>query len=211
MVGRFPSVPMRWCIGVDLGSLRDHTAITVNEKGVIAGTDMVCHSIRFAHRLPQGLPYPAIVHGICQIYDWLIRLPPLPQPPILAVDATGLGKPVTDLLVAQCLDPVPVTLTAASDWSHDGHGGIRLPKSVMVSTFNVALQEHRLRIASGIPILPVLRQELAGYRVRLKNTGAESFGNSAAFAQHDDLVISSCLSVFVAEVLSAPRLITRLL
>jgi hypothetical protein len=112
------------------------------------------------------------------------------------------------MFFADGLPCIPVTLTAAADWSYDGMGGVRLPKSVMASTLNVALQEERVGIASGIPILPTLRMELAGYRVTLRGSH-ETYAN-AAEVRHDDLVVATCLSVFGAERLG-PRFITRLL
>jgi hypothetical protein len=189
---------MRFVMGVDLGTLRDYTAVVVVEKSVDRA-DTVYHAVRFAHRLPQGLPYPAIVNTVG---DAFCRLPRRPQPALLVIDSTGLGRPVTDMFVAGGLDCIPITLTAAADWSHDGAGGIRLPKSVMASTLNVALQEGRVGIAAGIPILATLRQELAGYRVKLRN-GRETYEN-AAEVQHDDLVVATCLAVFAAESLRDP-------
>jgi hypothetical protein len=58
------------------------------------------------------------------------------------------------MFFADGLPCILVTLTAAADWSYDGMGGVRLPKSVMASTLKVALQGERVGIASGIPICP---------------------------------------------------------
>jgi hypothetical protein len=203
----FPGTPMRYVMGVDLGTLRDYTAIVVVEKSVDS-LDAVFHAVRFAYRLPQQLPYPTIVNTIGEAF---VRLPPMPQAPLLVVDSTGLGRPVTDMFFAAGLDCVPVTLTAAADWSYDDMGGVRLPKSVMVSTLNVALQEQRVGIAAGIPIVATLRQELGGYRARLRSSGRETFENAASAAAHDDLVIALAIAVFGAENLGQRYGMTRLI
>jgi len=79
-------------IGLDLGQAHDHTAIAVLE------------------RLPLGMDYPSMVQRV----RTLVQRPELAQSPAtLVVDATGVGRPVVDLLRRASLPcrVIPVTIT----------------------------------------------------------------------------------------------------
>jgi hypothetical protein len=189
----FPGPPMRWVMAIDIGKLIDPTAIVVIEKSVNTMGE-VMHAVRFACRLKLGLSYPQIVAAIGEIYD---QLSLLTQPPIVVVDATGGGGPVVDAMKAAGIECVGITLTAGGDWAFDGAGGVRLPKSTMVTVANLALQEERVAIGYDIPALGRLHKELGGYRVKMRN-GREQFENSSA-AEHDDVAVAFCLGIFAAE------------
>jgi hypothetical protein len=126
------------------------------------------------------------------------QLPEMPEPPMLVVDSTGVGIPLVDMLVDYGLRPIAVTLTAGSQWSIDGRS-VRLPKLTLASTLNVCLETGRLRIAADLPLLPVMRRELEGFKISTSAAGHDTFGNDSQ-AAHDDLVVGLGLATFAAEV-----------
>ena len=77
-------------MGLDLGQRRDHSAIAVVERLENSGR----LQLRLLERVPLGTAYPAVVERVrtiaaCQEVRGQFRV---------AVDATGVGAPVVDLL-----------------------------------------------------------------------------------------------------------------
>ena len=62
-------------------------------------------------RLRLGTTYPDVVAYVGTLLN---GLPARPRPPALVVDATGVGKPVVDMLRAARLRPVAVTVTGGN-------------------------------------------------------------------------------------------------
>ena len=83
-------VTPRFILGVDLGQVNDYTALVVLER---VGSEL--HA-RHIERLPLGISYPDQVARIAA----LIGSPELARDVLVAVDATGVGRAVTDLLRA---------------------------------------------------------------------------------------------------------------
>ena len=90
-------------VGVDLGQARDFTAIAVVERaGLQDGWDPVVYAwkkktvlrVRYLERVPLGTAYPDVVERVVGV----TRAPKLTGRCDLALDATGVGRPVVDLL-----------------------------------------------------------------------------------------------------------------
>src|SRR4051794_37761942 len=90
-------------VGLDLGQAADLTALAVVERTPTgyAGTYLA---------RTRGRPYPEIVAKVAD----LMRRPPLAGSSRLAVDATGVGRPVMDMLRGAGLDPFAVTITGGA-------------------------------------------------------------------------------------------------
>ena len=90
-------------LGLDLGKLRDSTALVLLERySTRQGWDpyYLCEVyrwktvIRLAERVPLGTSYPAVVERVRAVIDQLA-----PRGPVhLTVDATGVGQAVVDAL-----------------------------------------------------------------------------------------------------------------
>ena len=103
------------------------------------------------------------------------------------VDATGVGRAVTDMLHAAALNPVRITIT--SGFRAVGTRGVyKVPKQDLISSLIVALQTDRLKIASAIKHADELRRELENFRMFSSEAGHASY---EAAAGHDDFVIGS--------------------
>src|SRR5271157_1182928 len=106
-------------IGLDLGRTRDFTAIAVVERAALkrefdavawAHRKEVQFHLRHLERVPIGTPYPEVVRRVVDI----TRSPQLTGPVHLAVDNTGVGVAVVDMLRAAQPKAalLPVTITA---------------------------------------------------------------------------------------------------
>ena len=106
--------------------------------------------------------YPGIVERI----QGLMNEKPSAGCSYLVVDATGVGRPVVDLLRQKGLRPKGVTITGGDRGSQDG-ADWPVPKRELVSTIQVLLQGGRLKIAEELPNAAVLIQELLHFRVKI--------------------------------------------
>lgn len=220
-------------IGVDIGQMRDPTAIIVTEEVRRERvTHFLVHSIE---RVPLGTPYPVIVDRIVAVMDGLrakdaqLRRDAPPRevparrgrwggghvrPPAagfgvqLLVDATGVGRPVIDLVKARGLRPIAVTLTGGDGLTEQDGDRVSMAKSYLVSRLQVLLQSGQLHLPDTEEARTLAR-ELQDYRITVSDAGHASF--NARSGQHDDLVISLGLSAGyeVARPTGMPVLSTR--
>ena len=180
----------RFVLGVDIGQAHDYTALVILER---AGTEL--HA-RHLERLPLNTSYPNQVERVADLVD----SPELGRNVLVAVDGTGVGRAVTDLL-RTALKPlqaplVSITITggvattrAGSRWS--------VPKRDLVAAAQVALQTKRLKIAAALPTAQLLVDELTAYRVKVSDEGHDTYGNGRE-APNDDLVLATAIATYVA-------------
>jgi hypothetical protein len=149
---------VKYCIGVDLARYGDYTVAWVGRADLRAG--VWCE--RF-----QRLSWKLQVERLASLAK---RFPGSP----IYVDATGVGDPVCDDLVAAGLPVVRTVLTAST-------------KRDLIDALAVSIEQQRLTI---IPDETTLR-ELEAYEVRALPSGANRL--SAPPGLHDDCVIALAL------------------
>lgn len=178
---------MTYVVGVDLGQTSDYTAITILEERVENS-----YNVRFLERL-RNTPYPQIVRRL----DHLVKR--LPEKPDMAVDATGVGRPVIDMIKDANLnaDVYPITLTGGDAVSSDGMER-HVPKRDVASAIAVLLQTGRLRIARGLRESETLARELLNFRVKISLSGHDTY-EAWREQEHDDLVLAVGLAAWLAE------------
>jgi len=188
-------------IGLDLGQVRDHTAIAVVERTDTRLTERDWVTWEFLHetrsylrhldRVVLGTSYPDVVRIVCDAVADVERFGPC----TLVVDATGVGAPVVDLLREAGLSArvVAVTITGADGVSRRSNGDWLVPKRDLVTGLQLMLQQEELRIASGLRAGDVLVKELREMRVKVGESGHENFEAWRSGA-HDDLVLATALA-----------------
>lgn len=174
-------------IGVDFGQSVDFTAIAVLEReecGVRPWMepDFKGLSVRWLERMPLGTPFPDVVRRIEEIVaklEWNCSA---------AVDATGLGAPVVDMLRNARLgcDLSPVVITAG-DRPRQERGRWYVPRRDLIGVIQMLLECEQLRIAKDLRECPTLVRELVSMRLK---------GDSR---EHDDLVFAVALACWLAE------------
>lgn len=203
-------------LGVDLGQSHDYTALSVVEKiwgkpgpegDVLLNEKDVMNNVLLLERLPLGTPYPEMVEIIGERFKALqaqrgrINSEGWQEVSIhLAVDATGVGKAVVDMLVP--IDPQlrAISITggdAVNRQRHMGYLAYGVPKRELVSGFQVLLQSRRLRVAQGIPEAANLMSEMKNFRYKLTQAGNDTY---AAWREsdRDDLVLSVAIALWCA-------------
>ncbi len=196
-------------MGVDLGQMKDHTAIVTLEHVEIENenerTDKTNEHIEHKHewhlldatRLPLRTSYQDVTKYIKNLVRLLEgdggRV-------ILVVDATGVGRPVIDLLREMGLQPVPVTITGGTQ--RDLRciiAGWRVPKRELLSAANMMLGKTELKIARGIPLSDTLLSEFQIFDVKVNSaTGHASYEASWREGAHDDLILALSLACWFA-------------
>jgi hypothetical protein len=183
-------------IGLDLGQRRDHTALAVIERadpeyGRVATDRLV---VRHLQRAPLGTGYPAVVEAVREA----VASDPLRGRCALAVDATGLGGPVVDMLRGAELgcDLTAVTITGGDREVQQGMQW-SVPKRDLISRVQVLLEAGDLRIARGMEMSGALVKELMNVRMSAKGLGRVRVGADGC-GEHDDLVVAVALAVWRA-------------
>ncbi len=184
-----PPSPRRFVVGLDPASRIDYAGIAVVEPEG-AGKTMT-FAVRHVERL-RGFAYPALAEKL------KILLERLGGTSTLALDATGLGGPVTDFFREAGLKAriVPITSTGGREVRHEG-GAFTVPKRELIGGLGLALETNRLKLSATMKTGDVLRRELESYTVKLADSGHESY--SAPPGQHDDLISALALGAWLAQ------------
>lgn len=192
-------------LGVDLGQSQDPTAVVLVEREMIVlpevdpatreqVIDYVYH-VKGTRRLKLGTSYPEIVRQIVSIAGML----PGARQLTYVVDATGVGRPVIDLLreaVGTVAPIVPVVFTGGDAVRYED-GFYRVPKKDLVHSVMVLLQTGKLKIAERSEDSRALITELMNMRIKVtseQHTGYEAWREG----QHDDLVFALSLACWRA-------------
>jgi hypothetical protein len=173
-----------FCIGLDLGQRRDHSALAVVEK-----RHTVTH-VRHLERVALGTPYPLVVERVGEVVRRAYSFGPC----CLVVDATGVGAPVVDLLRQAQLgcELMPVTITGGEKESAGS-----VPKRDLIAGLQVAMERRELRVAPGLKESGALIRELMDVRLGSTPSGRLRMG-ADGFGEHDDLVIALALACWRA-------------
>jgi len=195
---------MSWYfVGLDLGQSHDFTAIAVVDRAEVRGEwdpvvfafpKVVKLRLRYLERPELGTPYPEIVERVAEV----TRSAALARRCQLMADATGVGRPVVDMLrksgIGCTLMPVVITGGYTENLSQ---GYYHVPKRDLIVGLQTTLQRGGLEIAAALPLASALTQELADMQVKITSPGKEQFG-AWREGQHDDLVLAVALACWGA-------------
>jgi hypothetical protein len=195
---------VRYFVGVDLGQAHDPTAIAVVRRvRFLLSHDVqrsnptwteekpTIYQCGYLERVPLGTTYPAVVAHVGRLLQrdlWSGNID-------LAVDQTGVGRPVCDLFALAGLSFVAVSITGGDSESSEGRSH-RVPKMTLVSALQALLHEGRLHIQKDLTESAVLVRELQDFRVKYTDSGHLTF--NAREGRHDDLVLALAIAVWRA-------------
>lgn len=195
--------------GLDLGQKRDYTAFTILEE--LPPLKEPKYALRYIERF-RDQPYPAIVRHVNRMFrsSELYHAQTL-----LAVDATGVGQGVVDyfreldgtneLAVKRML---PICITAGASVTAK-KGVVNVPKQDLVAAVQRVLFQGRLAVAPSLPHARTLRNELENFEVATdEDSGRASYNGRVG--EHDDLVLSLAMALWMASTISAVKPEVRL-
>lgn len=194
---------LAYTIGVDIGQQVDPTAIAVVElrqRTNPHGPGEAIHITRYLERLPLGTTYPAIATRLAEIatnarqrarQEYLNERGQAPRDDWsygfnVFVDATGVGRPVVDILSETGLNVTPVFFTHGDRRNVDREQ-ITLGKAWLVSRLKTLFQTGRVRLPPNHPEAPAMIDELVNYEIRVDQNANDKYG-AFRTGKHDDLV-----------------------
>jgi hypothetical protein len=186
-------------MGVDLGQKKDHTAIAVVERwdagrAFLAPT-MKCLEVRYLERVPLGTPYTVVAERVRR----MVQSEKLAGQVAVALDATGVGAPVVDLLRAARLgcQVMAVSITGGERESQTASGW-NVPKRDLIGGVQVLLERGELKISRKLRDSWTLVKELLDVRMTLAGAGKVRLGADGS-GEHDDLAIALALACWRAQ------------
>jgi hypothetical protein len=206
--------------GLDLGQSQDYSALAILEHagpGHLPYLPEQIWNIRHLQRWELQTPYPAIVVDVMTMLDQ----PPLTESDVtLAIDMTGVGRPVVDLFRQALPKPagmawaeqappptrpvrlVPIQITGGNQVTRDSDV-FNVPKRDLAGVVQVTLQARRLPAARKLPALQVLMQELANFKAKISLAGHDTYGAGSGeewrVGAHDDLVLAVAIALWAAQ------------
>ncbi len=196
-----PEAKPLWVLGLDLGQTTDYTALCALEQSrkpdpTRPGRTVTHYACRHLERYRLGTSYPDMIKEIAKRTQTDAL-----RGSTMAVDQTGVGRPVVDLLRLAAL-PVtlrPITITAGHSVTEDREDlSFHVPKKDLVSVLQILLQGERLAISPELKLAETLKKELTNFKVKITPAANEVFG-AWREGDKDDLVLSVALAAWVAE------------
>ena len=210
-------------VGVDLGQKRDPSAVVVAQQD---DQDPPTYSIRFMARMPLGTAYPAVAKRVAEVTRgaWQAINGPVqtgdgsivrswrhgPITPLVIVDATGVGRPVVEILKGELnrlTEEPPVSPRApyfsyeliAATFTHGDRlawveGEQRVGKAYLVSRLQALLQTSRLKLPRNHHEAEAMARELLDYEIKVDQNANDTYG-AFKVGTHDDLVTALGLAV----------------
>lgn len=181
-------------VGVDIGQKRDPTAICVAEedKREVGDRTESHFLIRHLERLALGTPYPEVADRVAQVVG---AVKEHSSTLWLYLDATGVGKPIVDLVASRGLGTTPtaVYFTYGDRRIEKKRWEVLLGKAYLVSRLQMLLQSRRIHLPRTDEA-ERLSQELLDYEIRIDENANDRYG-AFRVGTHDDLVTALGLAV----------------
>jgi hypothetical protein len=168
-------------VGLDIGQRGDYTALAVLDEAENRDLTLVALE-RIRH-----LPYPEVAQLVADTVAALSDV-------TLLVDCTGVGRPVTDQLVALGVRHTRINIHGGNAVTRLDDGTISVPKRDLISALAVRFEARTLRIVGNLPHAGTLETEAAAFRMKVSASGHDSY--SAREGEHDDLLLAVSLPVW---------------
>jgi hypothetical protein len=181
-------------VGADIGQAVDPSALCVVEH-VSDGSHDEFH-VRYCQRLPLNTPYAVVVSATKQVVDQLLAQT---HRVYLGVDATSVGRPVTELMEKVKLKPTKITVTSGNTSNFDGKTGFwHVSKTELVTGGQLALGRGQLKIGEEIEHMQILIDELTWYTVKPNIATGNTVYEAHRERDHDDLTFSMLICIWMA-------------
>jgi hypothetical protein len=201
-------------VGIDLGQSADFTALAVIQRVPVpigpqqrGAKKHVCElHLRHLERFPLKTLYTQIADHVRD----LLRGSPFTEDVLdgfrvrkprteLILDKTGVGEGVTDIFKERYLNPTVVTITGMGQRvNRNGMRDYSVPKQDLVAALEVPFQKSTLKVAEGLELWPVLREELLNFRRKQNKVTAHISYEHWRESDHDDLVLAAALACWKA-------------
>jgi hypothetical protein len=195
----------QYLFGLDLGQVNDPSALIGAEWR--PGERRL--DVNVIEQIQLGTTYPQIVKMVCRMSaDTRLR-----GRCVLAIDGTGVGRPVVDLFglekkkaadwsleaeesrgdaVGLFAKGVPISITGGRRTKFEG-GFLLVPKRDLVVSVKVLLEQGVLRIGQRVPQHALLIKELDNFSMKIDARTAHDSYSAWREGEHDDLVLGTAM------------------
>jgi hypothetical protein len=186
----------RFYVGLDLGQSQDPAAIAVVERLEPRRGGSCSILVRHLERAVLGTPYPRIVARVGAI----VNHKELRGRCALAVDGTGVGAPVVDMLRGAGLgcELSAVTITGG-ERAHQAGPVSYVPKRDLIAGMQVMFEQGELKIARRLRDAGALLRELMDVKMSWPGGSGNLRMGADGYGEHDDLVIAVALACWRAK------------
>lgn len=200
---------MAYFVGLDLGQSADYTALavvqSVKERRDKGNFKTVLH-LRHLERYPLRTSYTTIADGVVGVmrseelngeeYDPARNRIARAKAELL-VDKTGVGRGVTDILKERGLKFTGIVIHGGES-THNTNGDYHIPKKDLVAAVEVPFDNDTLKIAEGLDLFGVLREELQTFRRKQNRKTSHVSFEHWRDSEHDDLVLAVAMACWGA-------------
>lgn len=202
-------VPSCTIVGVDLGSLQDHSAIAVVQQQAHTGdsaprdqfsvalgwqeppAEITHYYVRSLEQLSLGTAYSSIARRVTLICSRIYNRDSRGAIYVV-VDATGVGRPVLEqireIMIPQAhVCGVTLTASALKKTSTLYSNEVSCGKAYLARRLQIIIQQNRLHWHKNDPLATVLRKEFMDYQIRVTKSENDQYGAFTAGA-HDDII-----------------------
>ena len=182
----------------DLGQQQDPTAVIVIKdyqypQGRVLGPRMrvVAYADHFL-----GYSYPDIVNHLLKLKaSKLLR-----TACELVIDATGLGRVISDMLTEQRVPHIAIQSVVGQNWSRKGKY-VNVGKNLLIENLATLFQTGELTIAEQLPLKDDLLRELETFRLEETRGGNQIIVQGKRGNHHGDLAIATACGAFASQYL----------
>ena len=185
-----------YVLGLDVGPPGEPTGLAILERPAYDKPPREPeYHLRHAERFTPGTSYPAIIDSVVARG----RSAGISGCP-LVIDQTAVGPTfIQQFWKAESgLYVIPLSVTAGQSIQKSEDGTEMVPKRDLVTALQMALQNHRLKIAPDLLHANLLTAELAQFRLR-RVPMSETANLEWREGRHDDLVFAVALAVWYAD------------
>ena len=191
----------RYWLGVDLAQAQDFTALCCLHDQCLpiwsAGSQQVLgprrRTIVFADKF-KGVSYPDVVSHVIRT----MLKEPLRGRCRLVIDASGLGRVVSDLLTEQRVEHHAIQMTVGQNWVKKDRY-VNVGKTLLLETLSLLFATGDLTFAHNLPLRGDMLAELETFQLTETAAGNQIITQGKSGAHHGDLAIALSAACFASE------------
>lgn len=191
----------RYWLGVDLAQAQDNTALVCVHDECLplwaGGSRQVLgprkRTIVFADKF-KGVSYPDVVSHVIRT----MLKEPLRGRARLVIDASGLGRVVSDLLFEQGVEHHAIQMTVGQNWVQKDRY-VNVGKTLLLETLSLLFATGDLTFAHDLPLREDILAELETFQLETTAAGNQVITQGKSGAHHGDLAIALAAACFASE------------
>lgn len=191
----------RYWLGVDLAQAQDNTALVCVHDECLprwgGGSRQVLgprtRTIVFADKF-KGVSYPDITSHVIRT----LTKEPLRGRARLVIDASGLGRVVSNWLDDQGVDHHAIQMTVGQNWVEKDRY-VNVGKTLLLETLSLLFATGDLTFAHDLPLRGDILAELETFQLEQTAAGNQIITQGRSGAHHGDLAIALAVACFASE------------